>query len=848
MPDKQLLNDKLVEAKLPQICVPRKRLSAIFDRESEKRVIFVTAPAGYGKTVSVRLWLSDSGRVVVWIGLDAYDNTPSIFYKLFCTAMMSAQPGNKMMAEIFASPSFASSPIEHTIRFLSEFKPDGKKYAVVLDDTHLVQNKELLKSGMLVRKRLPLSFLTLVLTRNEISGDYTSTMNEGDFAVISSGDLVFSPDEIRGFYTMHGRSITDDEVAEAYAVTGGWVIGVNALVLGGKPETKLNSKDILENYIKSRIWDNWDYSFKLFLLKTAVADELPTGLCDRLCECGSRETLENLCCLSPFVSRIADDTYSYHNLFLEFLRTQLQTGEYPVDIKALNGIAAGYYAELGEYFTARAFAVRSGDPELLANVIHSLSQYRSASLGEFADYARTRRDEGETEKLCECAPFLYASLMWERYLLGDAAKMEYYMDKLYGFLPEIAGKYPREAENIMMRISLDYRVSTTRFTEIFQVFSNGLSHEIPQNATLTHEMPFVHRSSRDFSELADKSVMEQFKASFAPLLKENFGIFAAAIESGILFEKNMLKEALAAALEANSLIRENSSISGELRFCAYIHLYAVYYTMNNPARNDVMKKLEQLAEREDSREIRQNFLAYKTRLRLFDGNKYAAKEWLENYFVTDTNNDSGGLEFYKIYQHFTTARAYIVLGMANEASRFISGLRRLASDFRRPLDAAEAGVLQAVLEWAVGNKAEAQNTLETVLDGLQHGGFIRVVSAEGAAVLPVLRRLDAKVRKDGYSGPLQSQYTHQVMLAAYEQSKRRRGIAVHIKSGAAKLSKRQKLIISLLADGCKYTEITEATGLSIHTVKSHVQAAYTKLCVNNSLDAVAKARELGFID
>lgn len=59
-----------------------------------------------------------------------------------------------------------------------------------------------------------------------------------------------------------------------------------------------------------------------------------------------------------------------------------------------------------------------------------------------------------------------------------------------------------------------------------------------------------------------------------------------------------------------------------------------------------------------------------------------------------------------------------------------------------------------------------------------------------------------------------------------------------------KLSKQQHNMLIYYSQGYKNAEISEMTGLSIPTIKSHATLAYRKLGVNNSLDAVLKAREL----
>lgn len=87
-----LQTEKLIPIKLPEICVPRSELLKRFDRAADKRFIYVNAPGGFGKTVSALLWIQKTGLIPVWLGLDKYDNTPSTFFRLLCTALFSVIP------------------------------------------------------------------------------------------------------------------------------------------------------------------------------------------------------------------------------------------------------------------------------------------------------------------------------------------------------------------------------------------------------------------------------------------------------------------------------------------------------------------------------------------------------------------------------------------------------------------------------------------------------------------------------------------------------------------------------------------------------------------------------------
>ena len=88
-----MLSEKFTPAALPEVCAPRRSLIGRFDDAAALRFGYVGAPAGSGKTVSTLLWLKACKRKVVWIGLDRYDNAPTVFFKLLATGLLSVQQG-----------------------------------------------------------------------------------------------------------------------------------------------------------------------------------------------------------------------------------------------------------------------------------------------------------------------------------------------------------------------------------------------------------------------------------------------------------------------------------------------------------------------------------------------------------------------------------------------------------------------------------------------------------------------------------------------------------------------------------------------------------------------------------
>lgn len=107
-----------IQSSLPQIYEPRATLMERFKELSNKRIIFVSAPAGYGKTTSTLLWLQQKRQPYLWVSLNLTANIPSLFYRLLGERLLFLQPENELLAEILSQTDFAAAPVEHFIQMI----------------------------------------------------------------------------------------------------------------------------------------------------------------------------------------------------------------------------------------------------------------------------------------------------------------------------------------------------------------------------------------------------------------------------------------------------------------------------------------------------------------------------------------------------------------------------------------------------------------------------------------------------------------------------------------------------------------------------------------------------------
>ena len=835
-------NNKYTPNPLPEIVVPRNELIAHLNKAAEQKQLFVSAPAGSGKTIMTLLWIKKSHRHAIFIGLDNYDNFLAIFYKVFCTGILSVQPDNSAMQEILKSRLFNVKPIEHTIMLLSEFASDEKKYLLVLDDFHSITNPEILKSLPYILRRLPHSFTTIFLSRTEPEAYLSASMKDHPAVLISADRLSFSTHEIGELFRLRGKSLSAKEAESAFAFTGGWAIAVNALSLSGATALEHFDLGTLIRYAWENVWPNWDEATRTFMILSAVIDEIPVLLCEQIT--GRSDTaifLEQLRRQNAYLTRTQDDVYRFHHLFLEAIRCQTEYHE--LSKTDIWHTAALYYLNKGDIFKSLNYAYKSKNLKTILNILDAHRTFIKIPINEYANNLDDLSYSEVVKELCEENPVLLGSYAYMFFIIGDARNFEINMDKLIQNLPMIAAEYPIFAESAVPTLTLDYRIPLKELCIRINEMPSAIfeDNEI-KKITYSFQMPFLHRAGRDLCELADPRIYEEWIKSNQRVLKDHYQVIIKSTIAGIYYEQNRLSEALN---EIQAAIDELSKETAkEIRLSVYLHLAAIYQALDKKAEFEMLVEKAANFINQGSEFLRPNFLAFKTLIKLLNGEVSAAKEWLRNHFVYDNER----IEPYKLYQYFTTVRSFIVIGELEKAKTLARQIRKMAHGFKRPQDAAEAGVLISAVLWAEGKKEEAQEMMEAILIEMQPYSFIRVIADEGAAVLQLIKKISGKTEHENYSGPLKANYVNSIYMVAYAVSKRYRGIMAELKTKPIKLSPQQKKLLGLLAQGYKRDGIVEKTGLSLSTVKSYLNITYHKLEVDNAVEAVLKAQELGLIE
>jgi LuxR family transcriptional regulator, maltose regulon positive regulatory protein len=227
--DPLLLTKLSVPSARPSL-VTRPRLSQRLEEELGGKLTLISAPAGFGKTTLLSMWLavsSRSGRSAVWLSLDPGDNDPTRFWRYFIAVADRLYPGAGDTALVLLHSSQAP-PIEAILTtLLNELTELPNDAVLVLDDYHLIESRSIHEALAFLIEHLPPQVHLIISTRADPPLPLSRLRARGEMAELRASDLRFTTEETTAFLEkIVGSRLSAEEVAELQERTEGWVAGL----------------------------------------------------------------------------------------------------------------------------------------------------------------------------------------------------------------------------------------------------------------------------------------------------------------------------------------------------------------------------------------------------------------------------------------------------------------------------------------------------------------------------------------------------------------------------------------------------------------------------------------------
>jgi len=860
---------------------------------TRSRLTLLSTPAGAGKTTLLAQWHASSAAndpAVAWLSLESADDEPSRFLGSLALAVSAALHGVEAASRGSGAPPAPGRPSSEAAvdALLQELAGAPRELVIVLDDYHLVRSLEVHATIAYAVEHLPPRAHLVIAARASPPLPLARLRARGELYELGGADLRFGVEEAVAFLERVAGLRLPPGVTETIAArTEGWAGGLRLAAVAARSREDpaalgafSGRHRAVADYLEEEVLGSEPRETREFLVRTAMLDRLCGPLCDALRPPGARggpsgqQTLEQLDRDNVFLVPLDEERrwWRYHRLFSDFLRRR-QEIEGAAELPDLHRRAAAWFEQHDMHVEAAGHAVEAGAFEDALRLLERGPRTRlaPARAGKVLGWLRALPQE-----LLASRPALRLAHAWSllgtgqveaaeallpgpratspRWAAGETAALRALIASLRG-QPRRAQKLARDALRALPRGEVPLHALAH--------FALGRASEALGKAQAARAGYLRARTLSDGSDatitivaaaqlgdlelsrarLRDASRHYEDALRLAPMVGDDApaAAMAAARLGELSYEWNELETSarhLSAAIELGSAWE-----TADLVVNACIQLARVRQAQGDAA--GASRLAERASELMRGRMISLATVGVAEALRaclwLRQGDVEAASRWAAQEMPRPVWREE---------RHARLAARIRVELARGEFARATQQLRRALRAARSPDQAAEAlelRVLVAMADAGRGDAAAARRALDSALTLAQPEGWVRLFLDEGKPMAALLA--DAARRRSAVSA-----YARGLLAAASREPGAARAAEA---AGAAgghpgealleRLSKREREILELVAQGLANPEIARRLFVSLATVKTHINNVYGKLGAKSRTDAVARARRVGLL-
>jgi LuxR family maltose regulon positive regulatory protein len=395
-------------------------------RASDRRVVSVTAPAGYGKSTLLAQWALAEDRDVLWVSLDRLDDDPAALLELLASAYVRGTSSDPNLVADMRGPA-VSALGRAAPRLASVFRTSPSPFVLMMDDLHELRSAECHDVLGVVLAGIPPGSQSVAASRAE-QPHMPQLRVMGETWEIGASDLALDAAGAEQIFSEARVDLTREQAIVVTDRTEGWPAGLYlAALIGRHGDGGVLSVSGDDRYVADYLYRealmHLSEDTQRFLRRTAVLDQLSGRLCDAvLGEEGAYAQLRDLEASNMFLIPLDRHRqwYRYHALFREFLLTELDRVEPDVVMK-LHLRAADWYESNGSSVFALEHLLHTTERDRSVQLMAELTfpTYQSGQISTVKRWLSTVGDAA-----VEAHPPLAVLAGWTAALSGETAEAE----------------------------------------------------------------------------------------------------------------------------------------------------------------------------------------------------------------------------------------------------------------------------------------------------------------------------------------------------------------------------------------------------------------------------------------
>ncbi len=349
----------------------------------KRKLILISAPAGFGKTTIISDWIHYHEIPTAWFSLDKGDNDPAVFLSYIIWGIQNIRTDFGQSAlELLNSPKEPNAE-SITSLLINDILNIDQDFMLVFDDFHLISNSEILIIVTYLLEHIPDNIHVVILSRSDPNLPIAKLRSQDQLVELRSDELSFSANDIFELFNKKFKiKLSPEDIYSLETKTEGWIAGLQlaALSMQGYEDTSAfieafagNNRYIMDYLIEEVLKIQSD-DIKEFLLKTSILEQISTPLCNAvLGRNDSQLVLENLEKNNMFVFPLDAERqwYRYHHLFADLLKQRLLLNEKST-IEELHNKACEWYEQNNMHELAIDHAMENNNYEKCIQLLGSI--------------------------------------------------------------------------------------------------------------------------------------------------------------------------------------------------------------------------------------------------------------------------------------------------------------------------------------------------------------------------------------------------------------------------------------------------------------------------------------------
>ena len=352
-----------------------------------KPLSVVIAPAGYGKSIAVSLWLDSMSRPYGWVSLDDEENDLNRFlrYALEAIRAVLSQKAHDRLSSIVNSVEAPKVQVLAEV-WLNTIDTIEEDFVLVLDDFHKISSPEVHEFLNIWLRFPPERTQLIIISRVDPPLALHSHRIYGKLGEIRLKHLTFTTEETILLADKLKWDVHDTEELKALMeTTEGWVVGLRLAMLSMSSsehtafitEQQKNSGFHFTHFLVDRLLARLNKTQLRAVLYASLFDRLNSKLVSFISDTnngGTREErtfIESSHHINLFLIPLDNQRtwYRFHHMFQDHLQNKLKREYSPKTIDEVYLVASQWFKQEGLLDEAIQYAIKGNRADIAATLV-----------------------------------------------------------------------------------------------------------------------------------------------------------------------------------------------------------------------------------------------------------------------------------------------------------------------------------------------------------------------------------------------------------------------------------------------------------------------------------------------